>query len=624
MRQDAGRIPWREVWRSINGADTSTYYDGEGAVHTRSNTFHGLPISRQETVNNYVECYEKTQAGRLRGKLDSLNDVKERSGKLVPLILNNYRTSKPLTSSVQDAIANLPTMSGVSGQDPGTVNIIHPNIYISPHEAAAVYSQKGLPETIINKKGKSPLLNGVRIKNPRLQPKQLDIIQEDMVRNGLAHKIVDAVLQSLIYGGALLFPMFKHDSPLTMHLSIEALLRHGVIGKGCIDWMVALDRWNCVHIPNWNPCSRDFLSPKHYYIPFLGTHVSGERCARVVTAPQTGYWAVLMTLGWGISDIPGWIESVLNYYNVMAAIPTMIAQMSFVVRSIAVDSYMAADGWDVMNHVNLESTVKLRQASVNNPIAMDVVGDLRAIERDFKEVPNLVRLIRQDVGGRANIPEELLWSTERGAFSSGDPTEGAQGKQWESIKYIHRDSARQLRPIAMLEVINALGKDRDVLAALPYTTIEFDNPIIANAETRARIAKDLGDAGLNFAGTGIPADMTAQIISSFGDEEFSVSSDWLETLRERQKEADAREKEKHEKEMELLDAQIQLLNEQADHVGDSFSSGTGNSAGGKGKVLTTGSGGNGYSRLEQKKHEKSRGTQARRESVQRRQGKLEK
>jgi hypothetical protein len=610
---------WREIWRMINSADTSTYFDGEAIRIKCNDSFKALPLSKQSLINDRIENEQKARVLQYGKVMDSLDDVKKRSAELVPLIVNNYKTSKPLSRAVMDSIANLPTMAGVVGQDPATVNYVAPNVYVSPQEAAAIYSQKGLPETIINKKGKSPLLNGVKIRNPRLSPAQHDSIRDDMVKNGLANRIVDALIQSLLYGGALLFPMFKHDSPLSMCLPIEALLKYDLIGKGCIDRVVVLDRWNCVHIPNWNPTAQDFLYPKQYYIPFLGSHVSGERCSRVITGQQYGYWAVLMTLGWGISDIPGWIESVYNYYNVMAAIPTMIAQMSVVVRTMNVDGILATEGANILNDIDLENTIKVRESSINNPIDLDVIGELKAIQRNFKEVPNLVRLIRQDVGGRATIPEELLWSSERGAFSSGDTTEGAQEKQWESIKYLHRDVAHQLKNIIMLEVINALGKGRDVLAALPYTTIEFDNPVIANAEARSKIATNLGKTMLDMTASGIPVDAGMEIVSSYGDDEFSVRSDLLEDLEKRQAETDKRESEKHEKEMELLQAQIDLANEQAEHVGE-VPTGTG-LLGGKGKILASSSSGQGYSRLEQKKHEKSRGTAARRESLQKREGK---
>jgi hypothetical protein len=506
-------------------------------------------------------------------------------------------------------------MSGIPGQDPSTMNFIAPNLYLTPHEAAAVYSQKGLPETILNKKGKSPLLNGVRIKNPKLSPEQHDIIRDDMVKNGLANKLVEGIIQALIYGGGLMFPMFKRENPITTHLPIEGLLRQGIVGKGCLNYWVVLDRWNTVHIPNWNPTSRDFLYPQQYYIPFLGAHVSGQRCARIVTAPQYGYWAVLMTLGWGISDILGWIESVFNYSNVMSAIPTMINQMSILVRTLNVDSYMATEGQDVLHHIDFENTLKIREASVHNPISMDVIGDIKALQRNFAEVPNLVRLIRQDVGAKANIPEELLFSSERGAFSSGDPTEGAQEKQWESIKYIHRDVAAQLKNIIMLEVINALGKDRDVLSALPYTTIEFDNPSVANVESKSEIGKNVGEMLFDNTGSGIPLDIGFEIAQAYGGDEFLVRSDILKDLKKRQAELDSREKEKHEKEMEKLEAEIELIKEQTEHVGD-----VGVSAIGKTSSRSS-SGSKGYTPIEQHKKERTRGTAARREGLQKLAGK---
>ncbi|MDR2739781.1 MAG: hypothetical protein LBB68_08140 [Treponema sp.] len=76
-----------------------------------------------------------------------------------------------------------------------------------------------------------------------------------------------------------------------------------------------------------------------------------------------------------------------NYYNVMAAIPTMIAQMSVVVQTLNVDGILATEGSNILNDVDLENTVKIRESSVNNPIDLGVIGELKAIQRDFKEVP---------------------------------------------------------------------------------------------------------------------------------------------------------------------------------------------------------------------------------------------
>ena len=614
---------WRDIWRIINSAKTSTKYKGSSVSVKCSDSFKGLSLSSQTEINYMIENEQKTRAVQYCGRFDSLNDVKTRSAKLVPMVLDSWRTGRALTdvienhitgqtATVADAISNLPTMLNVQGQDPRTMNMVTPNIWISPQEVVGVYSQKGLPETIINKKGKSPLLNGVCIKNPKLSPKQLDLIKNHVARTDFTKKIVEGLLHSLLYGGSLMFPMFKNDSPMTTSLPIDVLLRHGVIGKNCIDHWVTLDRWNCIHIPNWNPTAKDFLNPKQFYIPFLGSHVAGERCARINTSPQIGYWAVLMTLGWGISDIPGWIESVYNYHNVMSAIPTMIAQMSVLVRTLNVDSFLATEGWDILKDIDLVNTARMRESSTNNMISMDVVGDLKAVQRDFAEVPNLVRIIRQDLGGRSNIPEELLFSSDKGAFSSGDPTSGAQEKQWESIKTLHREVASQLKYAAMLLVIDALGKDRDILSALPYTTIEFDNPAITNFETKADICTKLGKAAFDFSGSGISLDIVMQIVQSYGDESLTLNAAWLEKLKAHQDEVDARTKEKHDKEIELLEAQIALTKEQADNVGV-----VPVDAGTTGKKPST----TGYSRLEQHQKETTRGTAARRQGLQKAAGK---
>jgi hypothetical protein len=582
-----------------------------------------MPYTRQQLVNDAIENELKTVTTSICGPLDTLDDVKRRSGELVPLIMNNYKTNKPLTRSVQDAIMNMPTIQGVPGQDPATINRVTANLWIGPAEAAAIYSQKGIPEIIVNKKSKSVLLNGVKIKNPRLTPEQLDEIQEDMVRNGLAGKMADSLRDSLGYGGGLMFPMFKRDSPLTMNLPISALIRYGVIGKGCISWFVNLDRWNTVHIPNWNPTARDFMFPQKYYIPFLGCDVSGERCARLITAPQMGYWGTIMTMGWGISDFPGWIESVYNYYNVMSAIPTMINQMSILARTFNFDGILATEGANILEDIDFEQTIKVREMSPNNPISLDVVGSIQAIQRDFKEVPNLVRLIRQDAASRAGIPEELLWSSERGAFSSGDTTEGALEKQWESVKYIHRDTAAQLKNIAMLEVINALGLDRKVLAALPYTYFEFDNPALTDATKKAEFFKNIAEGGFNLASAQVPMDQVVKIAEAIGETDFPVNAALLEELKTRQTKLDDQADEQHDKQMELLDVQIEQIREQIKHIGEA---GTG-ASGGSGTAVKkpdsgSSSGGHSYSsRLEQKMHEKTRGTAARKQALQKAQNK---
>jgi hypothetical protein len=585
------------VGRDKNGRpdvkDSSRFKPLSDKKHARVNAI---------TVNELSKRFRQSSAAA-EMKVRTLDDVAKKSSNLVPMVVNNWKTDRPLSESVRDSIMNQSFMTGVPGQDPATNNIVTSNIWLSPREAQSVFSQKGLPEIVIKKKSQSILLNGVAIKNSRLTPSQLDAVQENAMRLGLPNKLADSVRDSLVYSGALLFPMFKNDTPLSMGMPIAQLAKWGVVKKHCIDRLTMLDRWNTVHIPNWNPTSEDFLEPKRYYVPFLGCDVHGSRCSRVVTAPQPGYWGTLTTMGWGVSDIPGWIESVYNYYAVMAAIPTMISQMSILARTFNVDAILAQDGSNVLNDIDLANTIKVREMSVNNPISLDVLGSIQAIQRDFKEVPNLVRLIRQHFAAQTGIPEELFFSSERGAFSTGDSTEGALEKQWESIKYMHRDVAAQMKNMAMLVIIDTLGVDRDVIKALPYTYMEFDNPALANITDKADVADNLTKSYFNLVSGQMPMEQAVGIISAIGGTDFPVSAKLMEELQQRQEKIDARDEEEHRLNMELLEAQIEQAKSSAAMGGFGAPSGA---AGGK----------KGYTPLEQRRHEKTRGTNARMEGMQ--------
>ena len=630
---------WNDVWREINASDSSSYREGGRTKVRCTDSFKAMPLSRQERVNKKIADAELKNVKKVMPDVMNARELRQHvNDSFKPVILNTYHSQGTLISRVNDImpgmgvergiggaqagwgtgfVGNEMSGAGMPGRDPATSLRILPNVWISPAEANAIYSQKGIPELIIKKKSQSILINGVRIRNPRLSPEQLKRIKDNMVRLELADHIAQATNWSLVYGGSLMFPMFNRDTPVSMHLPMKALLKAGIIRKNCITRFVTLDRWNTVHIPQWDPTAADFLFPREYFIPFLGCDVSGERCGRIVTAPQAGYLGNIMTLGWGISDMNGWYESVLNYMTVMSTIPTMINQMSLLARTINVDGVLATEGELILDEVAKQDTVRVRHSSnVDDPINLDVIGNLQAIQRDFKEVPELMRLIRQDFCARANIPEELILSSERGAFSSGDTTEGALEKQWEAIKYIHRDVARQLRYITYILIIDTLGVDRDVLSALPYTTIEFDNPALTDAGKKAEFFKNITEGFFNEVSGLVPAHIALKIASDVGETDLPVSNEVLEELKARQDKLDAQADEKHELEMEQMKEQIESMRNPPAAAGAP--------AAPKKAAPEGGSKGHSYeNRLQQKQHEKisSTGTSAK-QRVQKAQAKV--
>ena len=480
-------VDFKELRKIINSSNMSVkhYQNGKVTV-TDSQNFKGMPMSALEEAQDLVEKAIKEDTLALVKKcgikqLDTLTTITERANRNIGIVMDCLQSKKPMTAEEIRQKAQTPVGirdSIVNGRwninnsiDPTRANLSLPNIYISPYEANSLYSQKGIFETIINKKSKSILLNGCNLENKHLTQKQIDLVKEKMEVLNFKEMLSESTLTSLVYGGALVFPLFKRDTPVTTSLPLDALLRLGVLKKDCIDYFVQLDRWNTFIIPPYNPTQKDFLRPDVYTVPFLGSDVYHARCARVVTAKQAGYWGQIVNQGWGISDMCGYVQSGMNYKVAIQSLPLMIQQMSILARVVNVDGVLATEGANALDALVEQDTIRTREASIDNPVTMDVLGDIKSINRNFGQVPELIRLLRQDLASDATLPEPLLFSSEKGNFSSGDDTQGNLFKQNESVQMIHKDLESQFKQLAKIVIIDALGTDDEIIKALPYTQI---------------------------------------------------------------------------------------------------------------------------------------------------------
>lgn len=584
----------KDIWPLIEEENVSSVVK-DSLVKVSAKEFKPLPELALKRINAKIENEMKTQmivsAKNKDEKLKTYKDIKTSAASFGDVLMTNYKTRKDLLVTMDSVIQRDVTPYMANGFT-GNTQFSNNNIWISPSEAAMIYSGKGIPELIIEKKSHSPLLNGIKIKNPKLSPKELDKIAEDVIKYQFDMRIAESIRDSLVFGGALLFPKLKKDSPATTFMSVANLVKYGILGKDCIERFITLDRWNVVFTPDWNPLSAGFLKPHSYFIPFLGSVMNAERCSRVVTSPAAGYWGTMMTLGWGVSDIPGWIESVLNYDAVMQAIPYMIKQMSLLARTFDTSGMGAMEGIALLDEMAERNTIRNRDTGPESIVNIDTIGDLKAISRDFTQVPELVRLLRQDVGARARYPEELIWSSERGAFSSGGDADSAFEKQTENVRYTHLKVAKQLKEVVMIFIINSLGTSNRVLEALPYTTIEFDNPKLSNAKDRSEISAKINKGIFDAVAAGVPIPIAITMAQQLSDNEFNLTSELMEQLIERQKLNDEYTTEKRKLELEQMRVSIEQ---------------TKNPPATKPKKTTSGEAKKGHSysdRLEQKSHEK--------------------
>lgn len=635
-------VDYKELRKILNGSNMSVkHYQNGKVVVTDSVRFKGMPMSMLEEAQSLVEkaVKEDTEAtARKSGiQLDSVKSVSDRANQNIGIIMDCLQSNKPMTAEEIRKKAQSPQGirdSIVNGRwninnlaDPSRANLSLPNIYISPWEANSLYSQKGIFETIINKKSKSILLNGCNLENNHLTQKQIDLVKEKMEVHNFKNILAESTLTSLVYGGALTFPLFKKDTPVTTSMNLNTLLKLGVLGKDCIDYFVQLDRWNTFIIPPYNPTQKDFLRPDVYTIPFLGSDVYHGRCARVVTAKQAGYWGQVLNQGWGISDLCGYLQSGMNYKVAVQSLPLMIQQMSILARTVNVDGVLATEGSNALDGLIEANTIRTREASPDNPVTMDVLGDIKSINRNFGQVPELIRLLRQDLASDAVLPEPLLFSSEKGNFSSGDDTQGNLFKQNESVQMIHKDLECQFKQLAKIMVIDALGTDKDVIEALPYTQIHFDQPVIANALERAQIGKFHSETVFNLVSARLPIDIAVEMADKNVSSDMRTNAEILDKLRTIQNKGDKKDEQRIELELEQKKADIEQTEAQIKATEESVNvqkaevSGGGTKKKGEEKTkLTKGKSPaeeqrekalsdkkeKGYSRLEQKQHEKTR------------------
>ena len=577
-------VDYKELRKIINGSNMSVkhYQNGKVAV-TDSQNFKGMPMSALEEAQELVEKAVKSdtlaQANKCGIKqLDTLTTITERANQNIGIVMDCLQSKKPMTAEeirqkaqspvgIRDSIVN-GRWNINNGVDPARANLSLPNIYISPWEANSLYSQKGIFETIINKKAKSILLNGCNLENKHLSQKQIDLVKEKMEVLNFKEMLSESTLTSLVYGGALVFPLFKRDTPITTSLPLDALLKLGVLKKDCIDYFVQLDRWNTFIIPPYNPTQKDFLRPDVYTIPFLGSDVYHARCARVVTAKQAGYWGQIVNQGWGISDMCGYVQSGMNYKVAIQSLPLMIQQMSILARVVNVDGVLATEGANALDALVEQDTIRTREASPDNPVTMDVLGDIKSINRNFGQVPELIRLLRQDLASDATLPEPLLFSSEKGNFSSGDDTQGNLFKQNESVQMIHKDLESQFKQLAKIVIIDALGTDDEIIKALPYTQIHFDQPVIANALERAQIGKFHSETVFNLVSARLPIDIAVEMADKNVSSDMRTNADILEKLQKIQNKGDKQDEkrvdlelEQKQKDIEQTEAQIKATEE---------------------------------------------------------------
>ena len=192
---------------------------------------------------------------------------------------------------------------------------------------------------------------------------------------------------------------------------------------------------------------------------------------------------------------------------------------------------------------------------------------------------------------------------------------------------IHKDLEPQFKQLAKIMVIDALGTDKEIIEALPYTQLHFDQPVIANALERAQIGKFHSETVFNLVSARLPIDIAVERADANVSADMATSADVLDKLRKIQAEGDAQDKKRIELELEQKKAEIDQIKQNTENAEEqltiqkaeannikSGSSGNENDKSTKGKSpaeeqrekALSDKEEKGYSRLQQRQHEKTR------------------
>lgn len=410
--------------------------------------------------------------------------------------------------------------------DPGSYNSASIPVSLTPNEASAYYSNKGIGQLIIDKKCKVPFLNGYQFTG--LSPDDNKKLLDHAIKRKFDKYIIEAMRDSLIFGGSVLLPVFKKDSyeNNTYQMSEEELMKAGVLDADCIDYFFTADRWNTVMVPSYDITSRDYLNPKSLYIPLGSMKVNTERTGLFRLSPMP-YWSAIHQLGWSISDFEGYIRSLIGYNIIIASIPIMAQQMSLIIHEMPLDGIIAQNGKEYAQEFIRENESQLAQWSMTRPKALNSFGKLSVIERTYTGFKELIETYREHIAANAHIPVSGLWYLQPKGISAGN-AEDITIKQSESVQIIERESKDNVRKPLNILVIDCFGANSEQAAKRNQVEIEYSSPVPLSDTAKAANGVSFTQMITNLVTAGMPLDMAIKSAQQFID--FDITPEDYERL----------------------------------------------------------------------------------------------
>ena len=395
--------------------------------------------------------------------------------------------------------------------DPATYTHSQIPIMMGPYEGSSVYAPGGLPAMIIDKKSRSMVSQGATFKSldkDFWDNDKVEMLENAAAETGFNDTISDASADAFIYGGSILYPVFKRDTPSSYLRKLENM--H--LEKGCIERWVETDRWNTVIVPNYVVTAKDYLKPDSLFIPQSSLDISTSRMAIIKPKPVP-YWISLYNIGWAPSDLSGWLRSYYGYEITCQSIPVMAQQMSLILYKMPSDALNATIGTDKVRELMTINEEKMAGWSALSPKAVNMVGEVEVVDRTYSGFEQFVGAMKSDLAAQCELPEPTLWHTPNKGFS--DNTTESLLKQSETLQMKQRFLERSMGPAKDALIAHMFGTDSEEWERRATIKMAFNKPTISTEKDLAEVGARFAASVSSFVQAGVSPDIAMDLSSQF-------------------------------------------------------------------------------------------------------------
>lgn len=408
---------------------------------------------------------------------------------------------------VQDGFYN--DVSGIGTYiDPGMDTQSFIPVSITPVEATSYYASGGVPARIIDKKAGCLSLNGVHFECDELSPDDLQRLEEYANECGFTAAYSQGITESLIFGGAAVYPVLHGDNPIRSQMSIRQLLLE-LPEKDFIKYWVTADRWNCVFVPDYNITAQDYLYAKQIFIPLGGYRVNTGRMA-MIRPRKLPFWAAIRQMGWSTSDFEGWIKDYESYEMMKMSLPIMAQQMSLMYHQYPADGLIIENGPEFVKEFFKKNEEEMRNWSILHPKAINSVGEIKILERTYSGYQQLVSEARLSLCSSSSIPESILFAEKASGLAS-DNKEDVTLKQSETIRLLFNNIEPSFRNCIELLVYSCFGKNSEQGKHARKVRIKADNGVVLSDQDKAQLATQFTQIAGQFVSMGVPLNKALEV-----------------------------------------------------------------------------------------------------------------